>query len=169
MSDWVLVGSILKATRRRLSSDAKWPVAAAAMGIGLPVADAADKAKDDLVSTVSHELRTPLTSIHGFVELLLDPAGDPLTEQQRGFLATVLRGSRRLERLVDDLLLTAQLSTGLLDIRRTTTDLAELVRESVADAQAEAGRRELQLSLNVTPDPSRLPLMSFGLLRRSTT
>lgn len=55
------------------------------------------------------------------------------------------------EKSIDDLLLTAQLSTGLLDIRRTTTDLAELVRESVADAQAEAGRRELQLSLNVTP------------------
>ena len=72
----------------------------------------ADVAKDEFVGTVSHELRTPLTSIRGFVELMLDESGDPLTEQQRGFLATVQRGSNRLERLVNDLLLTAQLRAG---------------------------------------------------------
>jgi signal transduction histidine kinase len=107
----------------------------------------ADVAKDEFVSTVSHELRTPLTSIRGFVELMLDESGDPLTEQQRGFLATVQRGSNRLERLVNDLLLTAQLQAGHLDIQKTHEDLVKIVRESVESAQAQASIKELQLNL----------------------
>jgi signal transduction histidine kinase len=113
----------------------------------------ADVAKDEFVSTVSHELRTPLTSIRGFVELMLDESGDPLTEQQRGFLATVQRGSNRLERLVNDLLLTAQLQAGHLDIQKTHEDLVKIVRESVESARAQASIKELQLSL-VSPSAS---------------
>jgi signal transduction histidine kinase len=108
---------------------------------------AADVAKDEFVGTVSHELRTPLTSIRGFLELMLDESGDPLTEQQRGFLATVQRGSDRLERLVNDLLLTAQLQAGHLDIQKTHADLVEIVRESVESARAQAAGKALQLSL----------------------
>jgi len=107
----------------------------------------ADVAKNEFISTVSHELRTPLTSMHGFVELLLDESGDPLTEEQRDFLATVQRGSIRLERLVNDLLLTAQLRAGRLDIRKTNADLVEIARQSVESAQAHAGQKALQLSL----------------------
>jgi signal transduction histidine kinase len=112
----------------------------------------ADAAKDVFVSTVSHELRTPLTSICGFLELLLDESGDPLTEQQRGFLATVQRGSTRLERLVNDLLLTAQLHAGHLDIQKTHADLVEIVRESVESARAQAASNALQLSLVSSSD-----------------
>ncbi len=107
----------------------------------------ADVAKDEFVGTVSHELRTPLTSIRGFVELMLDESGDPLTEQQRGFLATVQRGSNRLERLVNDLLLTAQLQAGHLDVQKTHADLMQIVRESVESARAQASIKALQLTL----------------------
>ena len=107
----------------------------------------ADAAKDELISTVSHELRTPLTSLHGYAELLLDAAGDPLTEEQRSFLATMRRGSIRLERLVDDLLLNAQIHSGRLEVRKTSADLAEIVRHSIEDAQTEADRNRIQLSL----------------------
>ena len=107
----------------------------------------ADAAKDELISTVSHELRTPLTSLHGYAELLLDAGGDPLTEQQRGFLATMRRGSIRLERLVDDLLLNAQIHSGSLEVRKTSTDLAEIVRHSIEDARTEADRNRLRIGL----------------------
>jgi signal transduction histidine kinase len=113
----------------------------------------ADVAKDEFVGTVSHELRTPLTSIRGFVELMLDESGDPLTEQQRGFLTTVQRGSNRLERLVNDLLLTAQLQAGHLDVQKTQADLVKIVRESVESALAQASIKELQLNL-VSPSAS---------------
>jgi len=111
-----------------------------------------DAAKDEFIGTVSHELRTPLTSMHGFVELLLDESGDPLTEEQRSFLATVQRGSARLEGLVNDLLLTAQLRAGRLDMRKTNADLVEITRQSVASAQAHAHQKGLQLNLTAPVD-----------------
>jgi signal transduction histidine kinase len=113
----------------------------------------ADAAKDKFIGTLSHELRTPLTSMNGFVELLLDESSDPLTEEQRSFLATVQRGSARLEGLVNDLLLTAQLRAGRLEMRKTTTDLVEIARQAVESAQAHASHKTLQLRLTAPPDP----------------
>ena len=107
----------------------------------------ADLAKDEFIATVSHELRTPLTSMNGYVELLLEEGADPLTEEQRSFLVTVQRGSVRLQRLMNDLLLTAQVRSGHLDIQKTSTDVVELARQAVEGAQAHAGRKALQLSL----------------------
>jgi len=108
---------------------------------------ATDVAKDEFIATVSHELRTPLTSIDGYVELLLEEGAAPLTEEQRSFLTTVQRGSVRLQRLMNDLLLTAQVRAGHLDIQKTSTDLVEIARQAVQDAQAHAGHKTLQLSL----------------------
>ena len=112
----------------------------------------ADVAKDEFIGNVSHELRTPLTSMHGFVELLLDESGEPLSkEEQRIMLSTVQRGSVRLGRLVNDLLLTAQFRAGRLEMRKTRIDVAEIVRESVENAQAQAAQKTLQLSLTALP------------------
>jgi signal transduction histidine kinase len=107
----------------------------------------ADTAKDEFIGTVSHELRTPLTSMNGFVELLLEEDGDPLTDDQRSYLATVQRGSTRLEGLINDLLLTAQVRSGQLEIRKTSTDLVEVVRNAVKSAQPHAGQNAIQLSM----------------------
>jgi signal transduction histidine kinase len=92
---------------------------------------ATDVAKEEFISTVSHELRTPLTSINGYVELLLEENADPLTEEQRGFLATVQRGAQRLQRLINDLLFTAQADAGNINIEKTSTDLVEIARHAV--------------------------------------
>jgi signal transduction histidine kinase len=107
----------------------------------------ADVAKDEFIATVSHELRTPLTSITGYVELLLEEGADPLTDEQHVFLATIQRGSSRLKRLMNDLLLTAQVRSGHLDIHKTSTDVVEIARQAVQGAQAHASYKALQLSL----------------------
>ena len=112
---------------------------------------AADLAKDEFISTVSHELRTPLTSIRGYVELLLEEDPDPVTEQQRGFLATVLRGAVRLERLVNDLLFTAQVRAGHIDVQKSRADIVEIARLAVESAQAHARQKVVQLNLLVPP------------------
>jgi signal transduction histidine kinase len=122
----------------------------------------ADVAKDEFIATVSHELRTPLTSINGYVEMLLEEGADPLTDEQRGFLTTVQRGSARLQRLMNDLLLTAQVRAGHLDIQTTSTDVVEIARQAVEGAQAHAGRKTLQLSLTA---PSHLIVIEADVVR----
>jgi signal transduction histidine kinase len=62
-----------------------------------------DRAKTDLLRTASHQLRTPLTCIVGFVELLADGAGGPITAEQERILQTLARNVSRLASLVDAL------------------------------------------------------------------
>jgi signal transduction histidine kinase len=75
-----------------------------------------DGMKDQFVSTVSHELRTPLTSMVGYLEILLAEEVGELSEDQKRFLEIVDRNSRRLNSLIEDILMTSRLDTGRLSI-----------------------------------------------------
>jgi PAS domain S-box-containing protein len=104
-----------------------------------------DAMKDELVALVSHELRTPLTSIAGYVELLLDGDGGPLSIEQSRYLAIVERNARRLERLVGDLLFMARYQAGRFEIERAPVDLAELARDCVETALPAARANDVEL------------------------
>lgn len=85
--------------------------------------------------SVSHDLRTPLTSIRGYAEAIADGAApDP----QRA-AATILAESRRLERLVRDLLDLAR-----LDARRFTLSVVELDLRELAEDSVDGFRREVE-------------------------
>jgi signal transduction histidine kinase len=62
-----------------------------------------DPLKTDLLRAASHQLRTPLTCIVGFVELLADGVGGPITAEQERILQTLTRNVSRLARLIDAL------------------------------------------------------------------
>jgi len=95
------------------------------------------RVKDEFVASVSHELRTPLTSIRGYVDILLER--DDLPTEQRAQLEVVARNGERLNMLVSDLLHTARVDQGPMEVVRTRQDLGEIVRASV-DAAAPAAR-----------------------------
>ncbi len=95
------------------------------------------RVKDEFLASVSHELRTPLTSIRGYVDLLLER--EDLPAEQRAQLEVVARNGERLNRLVADLLHTARVEEGPMEVVRTRQDLGEIVRASV-DAAAPAAR-----------------------------
>ena len=62
----------------------------------------------DFVANVSHELRTPITSIKGYVETLLDEAGDHSRHVQ-DFLEIISKQTNRLHAIVEDLLALAKI------------------------------------------------------------
>jgi signal transduction histidine kinase len=139
-------------TRRALSVSARSVVNEQGefAGAALAYKDVTDfmralRVKDEFVSSVSHELRTPLTSIRGYVDLLLEQPG--LDVESTGFLHIVSRNADRLDRLVADLLHTAQVDEGPMHVVRTRTDLAAVVRESVEAAQPVADSAGLYLDL----------------------
>jgi len=90
------------------------------------------RVKDEFVASVSHELRTPLTSIRGYVDLLRER--DDLPDDASHFLGVVARNAERLGRLVADLLHSAQVDLGPMQVVRTRGDLAHIVREAVSAA-----------------------------------
>ena len=105
-----------------------------------------DTLKDEFVSSVSHELRTPLTSISGYVELLLEDEPD---EEKRGYLAIVDRNAHRLLGLVSDLLFTARLQEGRLELDRSEVDLTELVRHAVESARPRSETSSVELTVEI--------------------
>jgi signal transduction histidine kinase len=112
----------------------------------------ADRLKDEFVALISHELRTPLTSIVGYVELMQDESD--LTHDQASYLEVVNRNADRLLRLVNDLLFVARLEAGQLDLHLTRLDLAEIVRQSVAEAGPRATAKGVELSCRAEPVPA---------------
>jgi signal transduction histidine kinase len=112
-----------------------------------------DTLKDEFVSSVSHELRTPLTSISGYVELMLEEEQD---EQKRSYLGIVDRNADRLLRLVADLLFSARLQGGRLELERTEVDVHRLVLHAVESARprAEAAGVELTVAADSVPPVS---------------
>ncbi|HET9114560.1 MAG TPA: ATP-binding protein [Gaiellaceae bacterium] len=107
-----------------------------------------ERLRDAFVGAVSHELRTPLTSISGFVEMLADEE-QSLSSAGRNYVRAITRGTSRLQRIVEDLLLVAEIEADRLELVRAPTDLGELATEAVETALPRAAERGIELVLDV--------------------
>ncbi|MET0932206.1 MAG: ATP-binding protein [Mycetocola sp.] len=107
-------------------------------------------AKDDFVASVSHELRTPLASIVGYLELLEDDQDVP--QSLRPSLSVIDRNSRRLQRLITDLLATATASQSAPPLYRQSTDIGALCGDVVATLAKPAAAAQVRLRLHA-PEP----------------
>jgi two-component system, OmpR family, sensor kinase len=96
----------------------------------------------EFVADASHELRTPLTSVLANLELLQASLERANQAEDREVVDSALRSSRRMSRLVGDLLLLARADAGRLD-RHLRCDLAEIAGEAAAEAAPLMGDREL--------------------------
>ena len=94
------------------------------------------------VADASHELRTPLTSILANLELLESELGG----EQREMAESALRSSRRMRRLVADLLLLARADAGR-EAPRVPVDLVAVAREAAAEAGALSSEHSLSLDV----------------------
>jgi len=93
------------------------------------------------VADASHELRTPLTSVLANLELLeLELEGEP-----REAAASALRSSRRMRRLVADLLLLARADAGRV-APHLPVDLSEVVAEAAGELEPVAGDHHISVS-----------------------
>jgi len=101
------------------------------------------------VADASHELRTPLAAIRGYSELTRR-SGHEVPDDIRHALSRIESESVRMSALVDDLLLLARLDEGR-DLRRDPVDLAALVTDAVADAQATSAAHQWVVRVPPTP------------------
>lgn len=115
-----------------------------------------DHLKNTFVNAVSHELRTPLTSIRGYVEFLEDRIGGPLTSMQDEFVHHIALGTRRLARLVDDLLDFARLEAGSFRLARETVDARALVDDVLTSLQPQATAMQVALTVSLPSEPVSL-------------
>lgn len=107
-----------------------------------------ERLRDAFVAAVSHELRTPLTSISGFLEMLGDE-DHQLSSTGRTYLSAIQRGTSRLQEIVEDLLLVAQIEADRLELAPAPADLADVAADTVAAARTTAVQKGVDLSLDV--------------------
>ncbi len=110
----------------------------------------ADRLRRQMLADVSHELKTPLTSMRGYIETLQMPELSSDAERRTRYFTTIERETRRLERIVSDLLDLARLESGAgpLDVRVFSI---ERLFQQVGVAARAGGRRE-----SGRGDPDRL-------------
>ena len=127
------------------------------VGTDMTEARATERMKDQFVSLISHELRTPLSSILGYLELVMDPDSEPLTDEQRQYLTTVERNAQRLLRLVGDLLFTAQVEAGRFTLQPEDVDLAAVLRASEESVRVTAATAGVQVTVDVPDEALVVP------------
>ncbi|HEX9565200.1 MAG TPA: ATP-binding protein [Gemmatimonadaceae bacterium] len=103
----------------------------------------------DFVANVSHELKTPLTVVGGFAETLADDGLD--AEQRSQFAAAIVANTRRMQRLVDDLLDLSRIESGGWSPKAATTEVEALARDALAAVRPRADAKGLALRIDVEP------------------
>jgi two-component system OmpR family sensor kinase len=106
--------------------------------------DQAMQAQRDFVADASHELRTPLTSILANLELLEESLASQGDSEDAEIVAGALGSSRRMRRLVADLLLLAQADAGRAGPRRSC-DLNEIAAAAISEVRPVAGHHGIVL------------------------
>ncbi|HEX5591863.1 MAG TPA: ATP-binding protein [Solirubrobacterales bacterium] len=121
----------------------------------------------EFVADASHELRTPLTSVLANLELLQASLRGYDQAEDREIVDSALRSSKRMGRLIADLLLLARADAGRLPAHRSV-DLAEVAGDAAAEVAPLMGDRELVLDnekpLRVEGSRDELHRMVLNLL-----
>lgn len=107
-----------------------------------------DRLKSDFISGVSHDLKAPLASIAEITSLLLDGLPGPLLEKQRRLLNLNLESSRRLGRMIENLLDLSRIETGSLALPFARHDLLVLAGQVIDQLRGLIDKKGLAVSLD---------------------
>lgn len=115
-----------------------------------------------LYQSISHELKNPLTAIREFTSLLAEGLVGEINPQQEEFLNISLECCDRLGRLVNDLLDTAKLETGKLELIPEAVDLARLTHQVVQQHLSISEEKNITLTCEL---PVGLPTIQGDSVR----
>lgn len=110
----------------------------------------AQESRNSFVAQATHELRTPLTSMRLYLEQLVeDGDNDPLVKAR--CLNVLTSETRRLERVVGDMLSVSEMDAGTFQLRVDDVDLPRMFEEIEQDYQAVVADKELTFRVDVPP------------------
>jgi len=133
---------------------------------------AADRRKNEYLSTLAHELRTPLSPIRNALEIMKLAGNAPeVVESSR---AMIERQLKHLIRLIDDLMDVARISRGRLKLKLDSVEAALIVSEAVESVRSLLDKTHRELSVSIPKeslllraDPARLAQVLYNLLHNA--
>jgi PAS domain S-box-containing protein len=134
------------------------------------VAEKANLAKSDFLSSMSHELRSPLNAILGFAQLM-ESDSPPATPAQKESIAQILQAGWHLLKLINEILDLAKVESRQVPMSEEPVSLAEVMLECQAMIEPQAQQRDIKLSFPkfdipcfVRADRTRLKQILINLL-----
>ncbi|MCW2763417.1 MAG: putative histidine kinase [Marmoricola sp.] len=134
----------------------------------------ASDAKDEFISLASHQLRTPATGVKQYLGMVLENYTGDISDQQRTYLQTAYDSNERQISIIQDILKTARIDSGVFKLERVHTDIADLVAMVAEDYSAIFSMRHQKLitsfedDLYVLVDPAEISLVISNLLENAS-
>jgi signal transduction histidine kinase len=134
------------------------------------VAEKANLAKSEFLSSMSHELRSPLNAILGFAQLMESDSPSP-TPAQKDSIAQILQAGWHLLKLINEILDLAKVESGQVPLSREPVSLAEVILDCQAMLEPQAQQHGIKLTIPrfdapcfVMADRTRLKQVTLNLL-----
>ncbi len=118
----------------------------------MSIAEQANLAKSDFLSSMSHELRTPLGAILGFAQLMESGTPQPTPSQKRS-IDQILKAGWYLLELINEVLDLALIESGKLSLSPEPVSLADVMLECQSMIEPQAQQRGVRVSFPVLGDP----------------
>ena len=122
-----------------------------------------DALRRQMMADVSHELKTPLTAVRGYIETLRMPEVVLDEDRRHRYFETIDRETRRLERIVKDLLDLARYEHGAVVLQRRLFDIERLFENVAGRHERDAHTKGVAIRIHVDPgadqivaDPDRI-------------
>jgi PAS domain S-box-containing protein len=128
------------------------------------VADTANAAKSEFLSSMSHELRTPMNAIMGFTQMLQINTKEPLSETQKTATGHVLKSADHLLSLIDDVLDFAKIEAGNMEVSIKNLSLPEVLENSLEMIKSMTAANDIKIN---APAPENASFSVAGDLRWS--
>lgn len=113
------------------------------------IAESANKAKSEFLSSMSHELRTPLNAILGFGQLLRNDGKNPLSEAQQRAVKHILNSGSHLLTLIDEVLDLAKVEAGQERMSIENTEMSDVIESCLSLVQSTADEHGIQIINNL--------------------
>jgi two-component system sensor histidine kinase KdpD len=109
-----------------------------------------EQLRNTLLSSVSHDIRTPLAVITGASSVLVKHA-DELQPNNRELVQTIDEESKRLDRLIRNILDMTRLSSGPIELRRDWHSIEELIGSALSRTESLLGAHRVELDIPELP------------------
>ena len=129
-----------------------------------------DELRKEFIDRASHELKTPITTVYGAYQLLNTLYRDKFSVDQLEILDLAFSGTKRLKKLVDDLLDVSKIESKMLLLNKQRTNLSIIVKKCMKELRYLSNRRNHKIELDLPEelelniDRSRIELVLTNLI-----